>query len=111
VQQLSNHSSDLGISGLPVDVRADVLNVAYYYQTVAALIGIGIVDERRTLALLRIRFVKVWDAVEPFVRQERRANPHTGDQLLTILEFYAERARLLPDDAVQGLLGRTVARY
>lgn len=87
--------AQIGISGLPPDMRAAVLDVAYYFQAFACLIGLGIIDESSTMAMLNRRFVQVWDAIAPYAYVERTM-PGRDGQFLTILEFFAERARETP---------------
>ena len=77
-------SPAVGISGLSSKHRKAVLNVAFYFQTFAFLVGFGILDERKLfMTALGVRISKVWRAIEPYVVEERREH---GLNLLAMLE-------------------------
>ena len=80
----SEHDPRLGISELPPEVRKSVVNVAFYFQTFAFLVGFGILDERKLfMTALRVRIVNVWRSIEPYVLTERSKH---GLDLLAMLE-------------------------
>lgn len=89
----SKFDPKLGISNLPDDVRRAVLNVTYYYQSFAFLIAFGILDEEKVLAVVRLRLLHVWAAVQPFVIAEREISPFP---VLVMLENLAKSAEELP---------------
>lgn len=86
----AEHDPELGISGLPESARTAVLNVAYYYQVFAFLIGFEILDETKVLAVLRIRIINTWGALKPYAMVERKSNPLP---VLTMLETLADHAQ------------------
>ncbi|GAB2672422.1 DUF4760 domain-containing protein [Nocardia goodfellowii] len=97
--------SSLGISDLPEDLRAAVVDIGYYFQTFASLFALGILDEASTMVMLHHRFVAVWEAIAPYAAVER-AKPYSDGHNLAMLEFYANRARAVPIGAMSRLLRR-----
>ncbi|MFI0964180.1 hypothetical protein ACH4S8_22615 [Streptomyces sp. NPDC021080] len=93
----------LGLSGLPEDVRRQVYDIVYYYQNIAVLRLVDIVDDEMT-ALLRSRVVSVWEAVAPFVLREREIMGAEGRQLLRGLEDLAHDAQRMPHALVDRLM-------
>ncbi|MEV7686636.1 hypothetical protein ACFW1F_15440 [Streptomyces bungoensis] len=100
---LAEHDPELGLSGLPYDVRRQVYDIVYYYQNIAVLRLADIVDDEM-VALLRIRVVKVWEAVAPFVRRERELMGTNGRYLLRGLEDFAHDAQHMPHDTIDRLM-------
>lgn len=96
-----DHDPKLGISGLPDDIRKVVYDVVYYHQNFAALIRMGVLDERvidhQISINMGVRSAAVWDALEPFIRRERKLN--STPTMLQIFEDFAHDSR-------SGLLGR-----
>ncbi len=88
----------LGIFELPEPARGIVVNIAYYFQNCAAFIGHGLLDEERIVAMLHVRFISVWRAIEPYVLAERQKNLTTGKYLLTSLERLATYAASKTED-------------
>lgn len=86
----SEHDPGLGISRLPESTRKVVLDVAYYLQIFAFLIGFEILEEAKVLAVLRNRIVDVWDSLAPYVSVEREAG---SVSILIMFEALAERAK------------------
>jgi hypothetical protein len=93
----------LGLSGLPDDARRQVYDIVYYYQNIAVLRIADIVDDEM-VALLRIRVIKVWAAVAPFVVCEREVMGAHGRYLLRGLEDFAHDAQHMPHDVIDHLL-------
>ncbi|MFD5568935.1 MULTISPECIES: DUF4760 domain-containing protein [Streptomyces] len=83
------HDPEVGLRGLPYEVRETVYNVAYFFQTLASLYAMGIIDESIATLMVRRRSATVWAALRPFVERERRF-PDTDPNLLSLLEAYAE---------------------
>ncbi len=98
----SEHDPELGISGLPESARAAVLNVAYYFQVFAFLIGFEIVDEAKVMSVVRLRVIQTWEALEPYVLVERKSNCFLP--VLTMLETLAHRARHMPVSSPRELM-------
>jgi hypothetical protein len=90
-QQLrTEHQPQLGLSGLPEPARSSVIRVAYYFNTFAFLVGFGIIDERRLFMTgVGDRIIAVWDAIRPYVEQERKQD---GFRVLAMLENLRELA-------------------
>lgn len=94
-----------GFSDLPPDARAAFVDVVYFYQMVAMQISMGVLDEKTMLAQLHSRIISVWEVVEPYVQAERENNPYGNKNLLSVLEYYAQRARdMSPADLQAALL-------
>ncbi|MFF7230417.1 hypothetical protein [Streptomyces sioyaensis] len=100
---LAEYDPALGLHGLPDDVRRQVYDVVYYYQNIAVLRLADILDDEM-VALLRIRVVKLWEAVAPFVRREREVLGTDGWYLLRSLEEFAHDAQHMPHDTIDRLL-------
>jgi len=93
------YEPELGISGLPEPARCAVLDIAYYFQTFAALEGFGIVHEPEMLrnlnarTVLNVRAIEVWECVGPYVLAERARSPGAESEMLTILEAYVHKLK------------------
>ncbi|PSR58705.1 MULTISPECIES: DUF4760 domain-containing protein [Nocardia] len=94
----------IGFSDLPDEERDAFVSVVYFYQMIATQIAMGVLNEEVMLARIRARIVAIWDAVEPYVEAERLNNPYGDKHMLSLLEYYAGRARRLPDDSARTLL-------
>ncbi|MFJ3673366.1 hypothetical protein ACIPSE_43625 [Streptomyces sp. NPDC090106] len=86
---VQEHDPDAGLRGLPHEVREIVYNVAYFFQTLASLYAMGIIDESTATLMVRRRAATVWKALRPFVERERRFED-VDPNLLSLLEAYAE---------------------
>jgi hypothetical protein len=88
------HSLDLGIMNLPEPARSDVINIAFYFQTFASLRRFKILRESKNLGNLYLRTVEVWDAIAPYVMEERKnAKGQANEHTLALLEQYALRLK------------------
>ncbi|MFF4782680.1 hypothetical protein ACFY3E_15460 [Streptomyces griseorubiginosus] len=85
------YSPELGLSGLPSEVKQSVYSVAYFFQTLAGMYALGIIGEDVAMFMVRGRVNTVWRAIEPFVVKERES-PVVDDHLLSILESFAADA-------------------
>ncbi|MBL7489316.1 DUF4760 domain-containing protein [Frankia sp. AgB1.9] len=72
------HNGSLGISGLPQETRDRVLRVVMHFQTLAYLASFRVVDEEIILASVRIHIIQAWDALAPFIYQERNREQKVG---------------------------------
>jgi hypothetical protein len=99
-----------GFSDLPPQTRAAFIDVVYFYQMMATQIAMGVLDEDTMLSQLRSRIIAVWEAAEPYVLAERASNPYGDRYMLSLLEYYAKRARSLPPDAARATLLRRRTR-
>ncbi|MFI7194038.1 DUF4760 domain-containing protein [Nocardia nova] len=102
--QPKQQAAEIGFSDLPDDQRDAFVNVVYFYQMIATQIAMGVLNEEVMLAQIRSRIVAVWDAVELYVQAERLNNPYGDKHMLSLLEYYAGRARRLSDDSARTLL-------
>ncbi|MER5387254.1 hypothetical protein ABT040_44755 [Streptomyces sp. NPDC002688] len=82
------HSPDGGLRGLPPQAKTAVYNIAYFFQTLASLYAVGVIDETTAVLMVRGRPAKVWAAIEPFVERERQY-PDVDPHLLSLLEAFA----------------------
>jgi hypothetical protein len=98
------HDPKSGISGLPDEARDAIYDIAYYYQIFASLIRTGIVDEETSLAFIRGRVIRVWEAISPYVIREREITAATGPHLLQILEDFAAHAQGTPTELPSAVL-------
>ncbi|HEV2372690.1 MAG TPA: hypothetical protein VGS19_11015 [Streptosporangiaceae bacterium] len=72
----SAYDPQLGISGLPEEARIAVYDMAYFFQNLAQLRLLRILDEE-IFAQLHIRIIRVWDAIAP-IRPARAPSHHRG---------------------------------
>jgi hypothetical protein len=91
-KELPQASPDDGFAGLPSPLRDHVLNVSNYYQTLAYLSLLGVVDDKVAVLPLHYRALKTWQAIEPFVLRERIIR---GDELafFNVLEEFIRKVR------------------
>jgi len=89
----AEHDPDLGISGLPDEARAAIYDIAYFFQNLAAFRRLGIIEDQVSSSM-NIRFVQVWDTVEPYVERERELID--TPLLMRVLEDFAIEARHAP---------------
>ncbi|MGI8330437.1 DUF4760 domain-containing protein [Actinomadura scrupuli] len=99
------HDPQLGISGLPEEARRAVYDIAYFYQGVGMLRLQQVLDDE-TLPTMRVRTIRVWEAVAPYVERERELQGLGEIHLLRILEEFAKKAREQPSALAGGLLTR-----
>jgi hypothetical protein len=104
------HNSQLGISGLPEEVRNSFYNVVYFYQILAVLVILRALNKREILTLYQRRVVELWDAVEPFVKQERKINKDEDGDLLRNVEAFALAARHFRPSALRRRIDRVWKR-
>src|SRR5690349_16382436 len=69
--ELPKHDPGLRFSELPEDLRDEAESILSFYQKVAYLVGLGIVDLRLAILPVHYRAPRTWAAVEPFIRNER----------------------------------------
>jgi hypothetical protein len=108
--ELDKYDPDKGLTGLPSEARAKVLNVAYFLQHVAMLIILDIIDERTFTAFLRARTVATWEKAGPFILKERTLNPASGPEFMSLLEAFAAKARLFSPEVGQQILAKWLAK-
>lgn len=101
----AEHDPQLGISGLPDEARRAVYDIAYFYQGVGMLRLLEILDDE-ILPTMRVRTIRVWEAVRPYAERERELQGLTEVHLLRILEEFAKNAAERPSARVSGLLTR-----
>jgi hypothetical protein len=104
------HDPLVGIAGLPDPARAALYDVAYFYQVIAGLLSLTILEEHAIVAMLHHRIGEVWKAIEPFVLRERELNSATGPGLFRVLEELAKKSATYPPGSVDTLLARTFHR-
>lgn len=88
-----DHDPSHGLLGLPQPAKDWVIDQAYFYQTLAALKGLNVLDETDNLGNLHLRIVEVWTAIEPYVDAERRRTRGANRRTLEVLQKYAETER------------------
>lgn len=89
----AEHDPSLGISELPAPAKAAVLDIGYFFQIFACLVGFGVLDESKVIRVLRVRLIRTWKAIEPYVVVEReKYHP----PLFRILQKFAEHAQCEP---------------
>src|SRR5262249_24447235 len=109
-ENLASHDSEGGLSGLPTEVRHHVMDVCYFLQQIACLIILDVINEREFVALFRSRVIATWDAVGPFIKQERLIDPRLGAEFFTPLEAFATKAKKMSPEIGQRILKRWIER-
>jgi hypothetical protein len=110
MRELDDQDPDEGLTGLPSEARAKVLNVAYFLQHVALLIILDIIDERSFTTFLRARVVSAWEKAGPFILAERALNPAAGPEFMSLLEAWAAKAKLYSPEIGQQILAKWLAQ-
>jgi hypothetical protein len=95
-------AADVGISGLPPEARAAIYDVGGLYTEIATLRLLGAVD-RRVDSLLQLRLVRTWEALAPFVYEERRRLGVSSMFWRAFEEFAADASRL-PEGSINTLI-------
>lgn len=108
--ELDNYDPEKGLTGLPSEARARVLNVAYFLQHVAMLIVLDVIDERAFTAFLRARTVAAWEKTGPFILKERAVNPASGPEFMSLFEAFAAKARLFSPEVGQQILAKWLTK-
>lgn len=86
-ESLPTLGQNIGFSQLPKGLRDEAYNVSFTYLMLAYLVSMRILDRRLAVLPIHYRIVRTWEAIEPFVMQEREIR---GDQLsfLNLLESF-----------------------
>ena len=73
----AEHDPSLGVTRLPEKARMRVLRVIAFFTGLGGLVFFDIVDEEFVVGLFGGRALKAWDALEPYIIQERtlESNP------------------------------------
>ncbi|GAB3276830.1 hypothetical protein [Kineosporia babensis] len=103
------YSPELGVAGLPEEVRERFYRVLYFYQKVALLTALGILSDRRFVQLLHQRMAWVWSGVKPHVEIERTRDLN-GERLLRGVQDLVESSEGLPVDPLERDLFRRLRR-
>lgn len=96
VRLREEYSPELGLSGLPLEVKEIVYSVLYFFQTIAKLYALEVLGEEVAMGMVRRRVVTMWRAVEPYVIKERES-PLVDDDLLSVLGSFAADAERFTD--------------
>lgn len=92
----------MAYTDLPPDVRTKVRIVGGRYDDLGKLVAHGVVGEELIIGSSGTAIRRVWEAVAPFVYEERRK---TGALTWAYLEDLAERALRNPPQAIYTKLG------
>jgi hypothetical protein len=95
-------AADVGISGLPAEARAAVYDVAGLYTEIAMLRLVGAVD-RRIESMIQLHLVRTWEALAPFVYEERR-RLGVSNMFWRAFEEFAADATGLPEGSINILI-------
>lgn len=109
-KELRDLDPKVGFSGLPSSIRGTAYEVCNYYQTISYLSSLRITDNGIAILPTHYRVLKTWNAVEPFILQERLLR---DDSLafFNIFELFVEKVRgtdisMEVAKVRRGLLGR-----
>lgn len=67
----TEHSSDLGITGLPIRAKTAVTTLLTFYSSFGAYIILGLTDEKVIVSLFGFRANRTWVALEKYIQRER----------------------------------------
>src|ERR1700722_10581033 len=110
IEKLKDYDPEAGLVGLPVEARRKVLNACFFFQHIAMLIILDLIDERVFTAYFRARTVALWKVVEPFVQKERVLNLSTGPEFLSLFEAFAIKANRTTPEVGQEILRKWVMK-
>jgi hypothetical protein len=71
-QRLPECSPDVGLYGLPDDVRRPTIATLHYYDNLGAMVAYKLVAPGIVLGILGESIDRFWSLVEPFLRTERK---------------------------------------
>jgi hypothetical protein len=89
IEALASDDGELGFEQLPEPLRSAAYHVAWYYNAVGVLVALGSIDERIVIGGINYKLRRVWSAMEPHIRAERKAR---GKPFLDGFEHLAARA-------------------
>jgi hypothetical protein len=87
----SEHDPSSGISGLPDQARHDVRQVSTFFTNLGTLVFLGMIDEEFAIGFLGYRARNDWEALEPYIVQERQLT--NNPDLLVFFEDLVCRVR------------------
>lgn len=97
-----DHHPDCGWRGLPVPARAHVNTIGLFYDDLGKLAAHGMIGEKLIIGAYGQTITRLWDALAPYVYEERRAYmPHHW----VYFEDLAVRAAKRGPEAVYAELG------
>ena len=73
LRDLKKHDSELGVSELPGEARGHVVAVCHYLDQLGLLVERHMVDPEAVAGLMGDSILFCWQALEPYLRQERAA--------------------------------------
>ncbi len=65
------HEASSGVTGLPAEARRRVLRVTTFYTGLGGLVFFDIAEEEFVVGFIGNRIKGAWDALEPYILQER----------------------------------------
>jgi len=98
-----------GIGGLPKEARRAIYNVAYFYEQIAAMVKLGLLNQSAAMYILHHRITRLWKAIEPYVVKERSISGET--HLLALLEEFNSIAVSFSVDSYTGIWRVTQAPH
>ncbi|MDT3399053.1 hypothetical protein RKE29_20795 [Streptomyces sp. B1866] len=98
----AEHSPEGGIMALPEQPRNALWNVAFMYESIGMMHELGMMDSRIALGVFHFRVIQVWEAIRPFVQQERNIRQAP---FLVFFENLYVKARATPPDDVYRTMG------
>jgi len=75
---VDEHEPSDGIEGLPLDARAHVYRVGWFYASVAHLVAFGAINELMVISIVKFRLNQAWTVLAPYIQAERALrNPNS----------------------------------
>jgi hypothetical protein len=96
------HPVDLGIIGLPTAARTHALTIGMFFDDLGKVVAHDIVHQDIVVGSFDSGIVRMWDALAPYVYQQRRAS---DNHFWIYFEDLAVRAATRPGAVVYAALG------
>jgi hypothetical protein len=94
IRELATQAPSGGLSDVPDDARIGVMNVCYFFQSIAYLVVYEIMNEEQVILVLRSPIKNAWLALRPLIEAERELPEPIGG--FRFFEHIAARAIALP---------------
>lgn len=74
IKLAEEHAADCCIRGLPVSARTHVNIIGRFYDDLGKLVAYGVIDQDLVIGSYGMPIVRLWDALAPYVYEERRTH-------------------------------------
>jgi hypothetical protein len=102
LNDLAQHSVDCGVTELPDEARPHALNIGMFFDDLGKLVAHDIIDQELVVGSFGMGIVRMWDALAPYVYQQRRVH---DNHFWIYFEDLAARTAATPNTLVYAALG------